>query len=112
MELYTRTDRDSRIEVTTREYISHGIKVPVDFPFDGASAPRFFWAIIPPFKMTKKAAVVHDWLCRDAKCAYDRKKADELFYVMLLEAGISKARARLGYLGVRLGALMGVGVYY
>ena len=113
MELYTKTStKRPEVEITTRDFEVHGVQIPSGFSFDGASAPRIFWAIIPPFKRTKKAACVHDWLCRNAKGTEDRKVADKLFYEMLLEVGLSRLRARLGYLGVRLGALFGSGVYY
>lgn len=112
MELRTRTDPNPDIEVTLEPFTRHGITVPAGFPFDGASAPRFLWGIVPPFKRTKKAAVIHDWMCKNAKNASDRKAADLLFHTMLLEAGLNKVRCRLGYWGVRLGALCGIGVHY
>jgi hypothetical protein len=124
MNLYTRTDNNPDLEVLTREYIWRGIIVPIGFAFDGASAPRIFWFIIPPFKRTKKAACIHDWLCRGAKNMKERKVADEAFYKALREvriidkktgrekSGIARWRCQLGYLGVRVGAYMGIGVYY
>lgn len=112
MQLYTRTDTDPSIEVTIRDFTTHGITVPANFHTDGASSPRFLWSIIPPFKRVKKAAVVHDWMCKNAKNAKDRKAADKLFHTMLLEAGLSRLRCRLGYMGVRAGAKMGIGIYY
>lgn len=111
MELKTITDGYEH-EVVLEDFIAHGITVPAGFRFDGASAPRPLWAIIPPFKRTKKAACIHDWMCRKAKNAEDRKAADKLFHTMLLEAGLNRFRARAGYLGVRAGARMGIGVYY
>lgn len=111
MELYTRTE-GYELEVVTKDFTAHGITVPAGFHFDGASTPRALWSVVPPFKRTKKAACVHDWLCRKAKDKKDRKKADKLFYKMLLEAGLNEVRARAGYLGVRAGARMGIGVYY
>jgi hypothetical protein len=61
---------------------------------------------------TKKAACIHDWNCKNAKNKGDRKRADKLFRKMLLEAGLNRARAWAGYMGVRMGAKMGIGVYY
>lgn len=124
MNLYTRTDDDPDIEVVTMEYNWRDIWVPVDFAFDGASAPRIFWGIIPPFKRTKKAACIHDWLCRNAKNKEDRAYADKMFYEALKEVqvvdkktgkkkpGLNAARCAIGYAGVRLGALLGIGVHY
>lgn len=112
MDLYTKTVSDPDKEELTRDFTAHGITVPKGFIFDGASAPRVFWGIIPPFKRTKKAACIHDWLCANAKNKEDRKKADKLFKVMCEEGGINKARSTLGYLGVRIGAFLGIGVHY
>lgn len=124
MNLYTRTDQNPDIEVVTKEFTYRGITVPVGFAFDGASAPRFFWGIIPPFKRTKKAACIHDWNCRNAESPADRKAADLMFYRMLREVkvidkktgrekhGINRARCIIGYLGVRIGSYLGIGVHY
>jgi len=112
MELRTRTDPNSKVEVLLEPFTAHGITVPAGFKFDGASAPRVFWGIIPPFKQTKKAACIHDWLCKNAKNASDRKAADKLFHTMLQEAGLNKTRCRIGYWGVRVGSFFGVGIHY
>ena len=99
-------------EATLAPFRAHGILVPRGFVFDGASAPRMFWIVIPPFKRTKKAAVIHDWLCSNAKDKEDRLLADKLFFKMLGEAGLSKVRCKMGYYGVRVGAMIGIGVHY
>lgn len=124
MNLYTRTDNNPDIEVVTMEFVWKDVHVPVGFWFDGASAPRIFWGVIPPFKRTKKAACIHDWLCFNAKNKEDRAYADKCFYEALSEvkvidkvtgkesAGINIVRRKLGYWGVRVGAMLGIGVYY
>jgi len=124
MNLYTRTDNNPDIEVLTKEYVWRNIRVPTGFSFDGASSPRIFWFIIPPFKRVKKAACIHDWLCRGARGREERKAADRAFYKALRDIkvidkktgrekdGISKWRCQLAYVGVRAGAYMGIGVYY
>lgn len=94
------------------DYIWEGVTIPKGFTFDGASTPRIFYAIIPPYKRTKKAALVHDWLCSNAKCKADRKEADRVFYRLLKEAKLSRVRCIIGYIGVRIGSYMGIGVYY
>lgn len=111
MELCTVTVDNTGMEMLIRPFVYKGITVPIGFTFDGASTPRIFWSIIPPYKKTKKAACVHDWLCIHAKNKKDRLKADKIFYGMLKEAGLSRYRCILGYIGVRIGALIGVGVY-
>lgn len=100
-------------EELLEDYEAHGIVVPKGFRFDGASTPRLFWAIIPPFKDTKRASLLHDYLCSTAKNSEDRLFADRLFFKMLLEYGkIGKIRASIGYIGVRIGSVFGFGVYY
>jgi hypothetical protein len=99
-------------EMLLEDFTAHGVTARKDFVFDGASAPRVFWAIIPPFKRTKKASCIHDWLCSIAKNPEDRLRADKLFRVMLKEAKINIVRRTLGYWGVRLGAYIGIGVHY
>jgi hypothetical protein len=111
MEMVTKTDGYG-FEVLVEPFTAYGITVPAGFSFDGASAPRIFWPIIPPLKGTKKAACVHDWLCMNAKSAMERHVADLLFYMMLLEAGLGLVRSFFGYLGVRIGAFFGIGVRY
>lgn len=88
-------------EMVVVPFTSHGITVPAGFIFDGASTPQFLWWYMPPYKRTKKAAVVHDWLSRKAVTAEERLFADNLFYDMLLHAGFSKTRARMAWYGVR-----------
>lgn len=112
MELKTSTIGSEGHEVLLEDFVSHGITVPKGFEFDGASAPRPLYFIIPPYKKTKKAACVHDWNCRNARDREERLIADRLFYKMLTEGGINKVRASLGYIGVRIGYYLGIGVYY
>lgn len=104
MELKTITDGNTGKEILLEDFTAHGVTVPKGFQFDGASAPWFAWPIIPPYKKTKKAACIHDWLCRKAQTKEDRLKADVLFRLMLKEAGLSDIRCTLAYWGVRLGA--------
>lgn len=111
MEIVTKTD-GSDFEILAEPFTAYGVTVPPGFRFDGASAPRVFWSVIPPFKGTKKAACVHDWLCKNAKGPLDRHIADLLFYIMLLEAGLNRVRSFIGYMGVRIGAFFGIGVHY
>lgn len=111
-ELYTVTVGNTGRERLTEDFHYRGVTVPKGFEFDGASAPRLFWSIIPPFKMTKKAACVHDYLCKEAEGPEDRLAADECFFRMLREAGLSLIRCYLGYIGVRIGAWWGSGVNY
>lgn len=112
MELLTRTDDDPKVLILLEDFTIHGVTVPKGFRFDGASAPRLFWSVIPPMRETTKASCVHDYLCRTAKSKEDRRKADRLFFKMLREANLNIFRCLIGYLGVRIGAFLGIGVYY
>lgn len=38
------------------------ITVPAGFETDGASVPRFFWAVLPTWGKYSRAAVIHDYL--------------------------------------------------
>lgn len=39
------------------------VHVPAGYLTDGASVPRLFWSLIPPWGIYGQAAVVHDILC-------------------------------------------------
>lgn len=39
------------------------VTVPKGFFTDGASVPRIFWAVFPPWGSYGQAAIVHDYLC-------------------------------------------------
>lgn len=41
----------------------HWVSVPAGYLTDGASVPKLFWNIIPPWGLYGQAAVVHDILC-------------------------------------------------
>jgi len=111
MELLMMTDEDPTVGVVLEDFTTHGVTVPKGFRFDGASAPRFFWSIIPPMRETTKASCVHDYLCKTAASKEDRLIADKLFYKMLREAKLGIVRSTIGFIGVRIGAYFGVGVY-
>jgi hypothetical protein len=104
---------DNGMERVIEPFHAYGVTVPAGFEFDGASTPRIFWSILPPFKDTKIAACIHDYLCIQARTKEDRLYADKLFYHILKHQGrISGLRALIGYVGVRLGAFAGIGVRY
>lgn len=55
------------------------IIVPSGFETDLASIPRAARILIPKNDSHRAPAIVHDWLCRQAKSHADRKKADKIF---------------------------------
>lgn len=62
------------------DLLGRKIVIPKNFLTDGASVPRLFWSIIPPWGRYGRAAVVHDYLYRWQKTS--RRQADDT----LLEA--------------------------
>ena len=91
---------------TLREPIHYReLTVPVGFESDGASVPRFFWRLVfPPGDVQAlRAAFLHDFIYRTHPEGWDRAKADDLFYEVLVADGVPKWRAWLAWSGVRLG---------
>lgn len=71
------------------EYGDAWIYVPAGYLTDGASVPRIFWNLLPPWGKYGAAAIVHDYLCEFLTIIVDgepiritRKQAD----FILLEA--------------------------
>ncbi|AOT11123.1 DUF1353 domain-containing protein [Pseudoalteromonas luteoviolacea] len=62
--------------------------VPKFFQYDGASIPKMAYYLVgTPFNPRyMQAALVHDWLYHTHEL--DRVSADDLFYSMLLQAGV------------------------
>lgn len=77
------------------------ITVPDGFCTDLASVPRLLWSIFPPYGRYTEASVIHDY-CYCSKYRITRKEADQLFYDIMVEQGVSKIQARLMYWGVRV----------
>jgi hypothetical protein len=71
------------------------------FRTDGASIPRMLWALLgSPFDpRLVEAATYHDAAYR---VGMHRGDADELFRLLLLANGVTPARARLLWFGVRV----------
>lgn len=81
----------------------HTIKIPAGYMTNGADIPRVFWSLFPPNSPEYLSAVViHDFLCDRARKKEDFRQADEIFYEMLKELGVSKIKAITFYLSVRL----------
>lgn len=84
------------------------------FVTDGASIPRFLWAVYPPFGPWARAGVVHDYLCcRIAAgnphiAADTRTRADLVFYGALRSLALSRFTCAALYIGATLGTWFGV----
>ena len=83
--------------------------IPADFEWDGSSVPWLFQGLFPRHRHPV-ASCRHDWRCRQAKTPAERKWADEQFRIDVGRTSwwITK---QVGYLGVRIGARLGIGVY-
>lgn len=79
------------------------LSIPKGYQTNGANIPRVFWSLFPPNSPEYLSAVVaHDFLCDRARKKEDFRQADEIFYEMLKELGVSKIKAITFYLSVRL----------
>jgi len=81
---------------------------PAEYVVDGASIPRALWTLVgsPYTGDYRRASVVHDKACDDAKGnAAARRAADRMFYHACRAGGCSTREAILLYIGVRIGAL-------
>jgi hypothetical protein len=85
-------------------------KVPIGFIWDGSSSPPGFRWLFPRHNHPI-ASCRHDWRCRNAKNAKERKFADAEFKKDVGRTSC-KITATVGYIGVRAGAMLGIGVHY
>lgn len=80
-----RVAREFRYMIGTED--SHmWVTVPAGYLTDGASVPRIFWSLIPPWGANGQAAVVHDLLCEYLQVMHNgqmvaitRERADQIF---------------------------------
>lgn len=91
------------LEDLTVTWNGRTVTVPAGFESDGCSVPEFLWDSVSPQldPRTLRAAIVHDYLYRNALSGWTRKDADELFYDFMVEDGMSKFKAGIAYYGVR-----------
>jgi hypothetical protein len=86
-------------------------RTPAQYEVDGASIPRALWTVVgsPYTGDYRRASVVHDKACDDAKGdAAARRAADRMFFHACRAGGCSTVEAILLYIGVRIGALKSV----
>jgi len=84
------------------------VNIPVDYLTDGASVPRLFWDLLPPWGQYGQAAVVHDWLCEnltvDVKGVATpivRREADKAFKEGMEALNVPSWKRNLMYMAVR-----------
>ena len=90
---------DWHVEVLEDEYT-----VPAGVTTDGASIPRFLWRICGhPLEAPRVyAALMHDWLYRNAKTlGISRMQADKIYRALLRHFGISAWIANIEYTALR-----------
>jgi len=76
--------------------------LPPGFQTDGASIPRPFWAIYPPWGIYRIPAIWHDWDYRFHTRQISRYNADKYFNKgMKMIDNLSRFDRRLIYLAVR-----------
>lgn len=84
------------------------VDIPDLFRSDGASVPRPFWWIIPPWGDHGQAAVLHDFLCvyrtiiRDGNpVSISRKECDDIFLEAMKVLNVDPAKRNAMYIAVR-----------
>ena len=86
------------------EILKINVVVLRGFVTDFASVPQPFWGIIPPYGKYSTAALVHDYLYKNAsKLKLTRKQCDLAFREFLIDSTCKKWRRHLMYFGVRIG---------
>lgn len=97
-----------------REIDDRAVIVGADFVTDGASVPRFIWAIYPPFGPWSRAGVLHDYLCCLVAAgvphpiAPTRADADGVFRRALASLNLRRRDVLLLWFGAKLGTWFGV----
>jgi hypothetical protein len=107
IEIHNETDRGDIITLREEFEVKFRGKmfiVPVGFQSDGASVPEFLWSSVSPRvdPCTLRGALAHDFLYRSHLPGWTRKEADELFFTLIREDGLSWWKSRKAYWGVRL----------
>lgn len=87
------------------------IQIPAGYLTDGASVPRGFWWLLPPWSSYGQAAIVHDILCETLKVkdadtgemvTITRAEADKLFKEAMETLHVSAWKRNLMYVAVRV----------
>lgn len=85
------------------------VQVPIGYLTDGASVPRLFWSILPPWGKYGQAAVLHDYLCdygriidKGIPININREEVDNIFYEAMEVLQVPKLTISLMKKGVNL----------
>lgn len=85
-------------------------QIPIEFEWDGSSVPFLFQGLFPRHRHPI-ASCRHDYRCWKAKNAAERKFADKEFKKDVGRTSW-KITSNTMYLGVRIGAFLGIGCNY
>jgi len=86
------------------------VDVPAGFLSDGASVPRPFWWVLPPWGSYGPAAITHDFLCETGKIVLSgvpsvlttRAEADKIFKLAMEALGVPGWKKNVMYIAVRV----------
>lgn len=94
---YWRVSREFKYFIGSKDS-PQWVTVPAGYLTDGASVPRMFWSLLPPWGTYGQAAVVHDLLCEYLSIvdngqlkAITRERADEIFNEAMRVLGVPVA---------------------
>lgn len=87
----------------TRDHEVRGVTIPAGYVTDGATSPRFLWAIFPPVSAYWEATLLHDWMLH---AGHDRKYADHQFAKTMKELGIHVVFRAVMFYSVRIYGIM------
>lgn len=108
-----------KVTKSFRYYLSEEQKdvfayIPAGFLTDGASVPRPFWWMIPPWGTYGQAAVLHDILCEtgvmfqnEIPYQVSRKEADFIFRDAMKAANVGIVERALMFVAVRAWGIFG-----
>lgn len=98
--------------ILTQDFHCLGDIIRAGFRWNGASSPSIpiFRFIAPKFYKNIVASCWHDFRCGEAASKQERKVADEGYYLLKKYAECDNSvKCQLSYVGVRVGAIFGVG---
>ena len=99
-------------DVAEQRYVT----VPKGYVTDGASVPRLFWGMIPPWGSYGQAAVVHDFLCEKKQLTFnnnnpltlDQAQIDRVLWTAMRASGVPYWKSALIYGAVRAWHMLGL----
>lgn len=85
------------------------VLIPAGYLTDGATVPRIFWELLPPWGAYGQAAIVHDWLCehltveiKGVVTPITRAQADKAFKQGMIALDVPSWKRNIMYIAVRV----------